>query len=156
MDLIFGDHQGRRQPDGRAVRVLGEHMSPRQRLTDFAARSQQRINVNACPQSPGSYGDHPATNHGIQPLPHPQPEPGSSLLVFPCLEQPHDGETQSTGERIAAECAAVLARLQHAQHIMISNDCGYRNDAATKRLAQQVDIGDDALVLAGEGTARTT
>src|SRR6188472_4189537 len=37
---------------------------------------------------------------------------------------------------------------------MISNDRGYRNDAATERLTKQHDISGDVFMLAGERTAR--
>ena len=52
IELRFGDHQRRRQPDGRAVRVLGEYPSRGQRLTDITTGAEARDRCQRRPTSP--------------------------------------------------------------------------------------------------------
>src|SRR4029453_13193840 len=47
----------------------------------------------------------------------------------------------------------MLTRLQHTEYVMISNHRGQRHDATAQRLAQQVDISRDVLMLQGECAA---
>ena len=49
----------------------------------------------------------------------------------------------------------MLTRLQNTEHVMISNDRGHRHQATAERLAQQVGISGNVLMLKGEGAART-
>src|SRR5512132_3381158 len=49
-----------------------------------------------------------------------------------------------TGEGIAAEGAAVLARLEHAQDLRVGEHCRDRIEAAGQRLADQREVGLDA------------
>src|SRR3712207_8504072 len=44
--------------------------------------------------------------------------------------------------RVAAEGAAVLAGTQDAEDVTVRDDRGYRDDAATEGLAEDVDVGD--------------
>src|SRR5690606_1451634 len=55
------------------------------------------------------------------------------------------------GERVAAEGRAVLTRTDDAQHIAVADDGGNRKDAATERLAEQIEVGNDPLTVAREG-----
>ena len=48
---------------------------------------------------------------------------------------------------------AVLAGLEHAEHVAVGDDRRDRHDAAAERLAEHVHVGHDALVVAGEGPA---
>ena len=54
---------------------------------------------------------------------------------------------------IAAERRAVFAGPEHPEDVAIGDDGGQRHDPATERLAEDVHVGDDALVLAGERRA---
>ena len=58
------------------------------------------------------------------------------------------------GERIAAEGRAVLAGLQHAQHLGVREHGRHRIEAARQRLADQRHVGLDPLVLLGQQLAR--
>ena len=57
------------------------------------------------------------------------------------------------GQRVAAEGGAVLARIQHAEHLGIREHGRDRIEAAGERLADQGQVGLDALVLLGEQLA---
>ena len=65
----------------------------------------------------------------------------------------HDGEADRGGERVATEGGAVLAGAEHAEHVLVADDRGHRHDAAAERLAEQVQVGHDADVVALEGGA---
>ncbi len=55
--------------------------------------------------------------------------------------------------RVAAEGRAVVARLEDAHHRLVGEDAGDRVEAARERLADDHDVGPDALVLEGEELA---
>src|SRR5687768_17999545 len=50
-ELRFTDHQWRSQPNGGTMSVLGQHMSPCQRLTNITPGTKAGINVNTGPQA---------------------------------------------------------------------------------------------------------
>ena len=80
-------------------------------------------------------------------------ELGGAGLVLAGAEHLDHGEADRAGQRVAAEGAAVLAGAEHAEDVLVGDDRGDRDDAAAERLAEDVDVGDDALVVAGEGLA---
>ncbi|SKF62418.1 Uncharacterised protein [Mycobacteroides abscessus subsp. abscessus] len=49
----------------------------------------------------------------------------------------------------------MLARTEHPQDLTVTDDGRHRQDATAQRLAQQVQVGDDALAVAGECRAGT-
>ena len=68
-------------------------------------------------------------------------------------QHPQRGAGDGAGQRIAAEGRAVLAGLQHAQHLGVREHGRDRIEAAGQRLADQGQVGLDALVLLGEQLA---
>ena len=93
--------------------------APAPRRRRVARSRAEGSNVNACPKSPGSYGDHPATNHGIQPLAHPQTRAGWPRSWYsPGLEQPHNRQTRAA-QRAGCRrrcCRAGRAAARPAHH----------------------------------------
>ena len=67
-----------------------------------------------------------------------------ALLRLAGGEHPHHLEADGGRERVAAEGRAVLAGLEHADHVAVADDCGDGHDAAAERLAEQVEVGHDA------------
>lgn len=47
----------------------------------------------------------------------------------------------------------MLARVDDPEHLAIAHEGRDGHDAAAERLAQQIQIGDDVLPVAGEGAA---
>ena len=75
-------------------------------------------------------------------------------LDQPLLDQHlQRGAGDGAGERVAAEGRAVLAGLQDAEDVGVGEDGRDRVEAAAQRLADQRDVGLDALVLLGEELA---
>ncbi len=149
------DHDRRRQPDRRAVRVLREHAAPHERLAHLApgARSPGR-----CRCRPRARRRAPSTTPWPTSCPRRScrcaPSVARALLRLARREHAHDLEADGRGERVAAERRAVLAGLQHAEHVAVADDRGHRHDAAAERLAEQVEVGHDAHELAREGRIR--
>ena len=83
-------------------------------------------------------------------------QPPGPVLVLAGAQQPDHRATDRAGQRVAAERRPVLARAQHAEYVAPANHGGDRYHAAAQSLAQDVQVGNDPLVLDGErvpGTA---
>src|SRR5690606_25658322 len=62
VELLLGDDQRRREPDGGAVRLLDQHAPLQQPFAQFAAAGQRRVDVDARPQADAAGGDRPASD----------------------------------------------------------------------------------------------
>ena len=74
-----------------------------------------------------------------------------TLLGLAGPEQLHHGAPDGRRQRVAAERGPVAARVEHAEHLLGGHHRRDRDDPTAERLAQHVDVGDDALEVAGEG-----
>ena len=64
-----------------------------------------------------------------------------------------DGEADGGSKRVTAERRAVLARLEQAEDVGVADNRGDRHHATAESLAEQVEVGDHAGVVALEGRA---
>ena len=78
---------------------------------------------------------------------------GARSWDSPVASMSHDLEADGGGERVAAERRAVLAGPEHAEHVAVADHGGDGHDAAAERLAEQVQVGHDALAVARERRA---
>ena len=83
----------------------------------------------------------------------PRTELGRGPLVRAVAQHVDDLDPDRAGERVAAERRAVLAGLEHAEHVAVRHHGRQRHDAAAERLAEDVHVGHDVLVLDGERRA---
>ncbi len=89
------------------------------------------------------------------------PEPGGrglakrrGLLDQPAVgQQPQHLAPDSARERVPAEGAAVLARAQHAEHVVAADDCRQGQDPASERLSEHVEVRPHVLVVTREPPA---
>ena len=91
IELRFGDHQRRRQPDGRAIPMSWRVLVARPTPHDITTGAEARVDVNAGPQPAGADSDHAAADHVVQPLPQLKAQFGCAFLVVAGLEQPDHG-----------------------------------------------------------------
>src|SRR6202008_4557742 len=75
------------------------------------------------------------------------------LLILPGAEQPQHLEADRARERVPAERRAVLPGTEDAEDVAPGDDRRQGPDPAAERLAEDVDVGDDVLVLARERRA---
>ena len=80
-------------------------------------------------------------------------EPSRRLLELARPEHRHDATADRARNGVATERAPVLPRLEHAEDRLVRDHRRQRHDAAGKRLAEDEDIGANALVLARERRA---
>ena len=133
--------------------VLAENAVLEQPLTHLARARGDWIDVEAEPQADlpdlGDGGERPAT----QSLGDLRPEPGRVFGEGAVLEQRDHLAGDRARERVAAERAPVLTRAEHAEDAFVGRDRGYGHDPAAERLAEDVDIRCDRLVVDGEAFA---
>ncbi len=72
------------------------------------------------------------------------------------VEDTQGGPRDSAAERVAAVRAAVAARIEDIHHVAAADDGRDRVEAAGQRLAQDVEVRRDVLVLAGEPSTRAS
>ena len=126
----------------------------RERLADLAAGARPRVDVDARPQPDAAHGASRRARPGPRAAVQVRAELAGARLQLAVVEQADHGPADRAGQRVAAEGGAVLARPQHAEHVGVRDDGRDRHDAAAERLAEQVDVGDDALGAAREQVRR--
>ena len=144
---------GGSETDRRAVGVLRQDAAGHQGLADLPAGADRGVDVDACPQAAGADADDAVADHRIETRAHDDAEPGGAGLELAGGQHVDDRAADRAGQRVAAEGAAVLAGLEDAEDVAVRHDGRDRDDAAAERLAQDVEVGDDALVVAREGPA---
>ena len=88
-----------------------------------------------------------------QPLLEVLAERAGALLELPRRQHLDDAQSDGGGQRVAAERRAVLARADDAEHVGVADDGREGQDAAAEGLAEQVQVGHDALAVARERLA---
>ncbi|CRE19531.1 Uncharacterised protein [Bordetella pertussis] len=150
--LFARDNQGRRQAQGLAVRVLDQHAARHQPLAIGARRPGVGLEFERQHQAAAAHFAHRAGQRA-QAL-H---EIGALLARIVdhafVMQHPQRGARNRAGQRVAAEGAAVLARLENAQHRLVRQHRGHGIEAARQGLADQRDIGLDAFVRLGQESA---
>ena len=154
VDLGLGDHQRGSEPDGVAVGVLGQHLLDHEPVADLLRRAEVGVHVDAQPQAGlADRGGPPGVQQRLQAGAEPLAEDARAFLHLAGGQQLDHGRADGAGQRVAAERRPVLAGLEQAEDLAVRDHGRQRHDAAAERLAEHVDVGLDALAVAGERRA---
>jgi hypothetical protein len=137
---------------------LGQDALVQQRLAEFPAGHQVRVDVDPDPEPLGSYGHDAVADQPMEPVLEVLPQAASPFLELTGVQQLYRRVTDRGRQRVAAEREAMTARSDDAEHVAARHRRGHRDDAATERLAQHVHVRDDVFQIAGEsgsGAAET-
>ncbi len=156
VELRRADDQRRREADGRAVGVLGEHAAGH-----AAARQTSRPVPSAGSMSTPAHS--PATAHGRRRRGRParRASPSQALAERPrALAWNSPVCSISTTASPTAQASGLPPKVEPCSPgrstpstSRFADDRGDRDDAAAERLAEQVHVGHDALVVARERLA---
>ena len=139
---------------GVAVGVLGQHALGEQPLAQLPARRAAGHHVEPGPQAADPHlGQPPVAHERRQPLAQPLPQDRRLPLVLAGHEHLHHLVADGGRERVAAERRAVGAGRDDVEHVVVGRDRRDRVETAAQRLAEHVDVGHHALVVAREGAA---
>ena len=133
----------------RAVRVLGEHARSAQPLADLAPGQRRRTRRRPTGRGRALRGRCCAGSAASRSC-RCAPSLAERSWNSPVSSIAMTSRADRAGQRVAAERRAVLARLEHAEDVGGGHHGGHRHDAAAERLAQDVHVGHDILVLARE------
>ena len=150
VDLVRGDAQRRRQRIVEPCVSLASTPRCHQPLAGLAAGHQRRVDVDAGPQAAAATAVTPCPISPFRRVCRRSPSSAARAWYSPVFSSAITARADRARQRVAAERRAVLARLQHAEHLVRAGDRGHRHDAAAERLAEDVHVGHDALVLDGE------
>ena len=134
--------------------VLDQHPALHQPFGDLPAGEALRGHVHPRPQPAPPHRPHRARG-GQRPQPAVQvlPELRGAPLELAGAQHRDDLQGHRAGQRVPAERGAVLAGPEDAQHRAGRHHRGDRQHPAAQRLAEQVHVRDDALVLQRERPA---
>ncbi|KAG1249459.1 hypothetical protein G6F65_019121 [Rhizopus arrhizus] len=149
VDLFPRDDERWRQAQRVAVGILDQHAACLQAFAAAARAARIGLELHCQHQAASTDLAHGA-GQGAQPFQKIGADCRRVLDHAFVGQHLQRGAGHGAGQRIAAEGAAMLARLEHAQHVGVGQHGGHRIEAARQRLADQRDIGFDAFVLFGQ------
>src|SRR5664279_1579101 len=122
VDFCSGDDQRGSEEQGAFVRFLAQDPLIPQRQLHLATGAGGWIDVNTGPQAASADFRDALADQPAEPFVQVRAELGGSLLELSGTQQFDDSSTHRTGHRISAERGAVLARLEHSEHIGATHD----------------------------------
>src|SRR5690606_20981574 len=96
----------------------------------LAAGHERRVNVDTRPQTATAYLGDTVADELAQAVVQHRTEHASAFLELTGAQQIDHRQADRARERVAAEGGAVLARLQHAEHVGTGDDRRDRHHAA--------------------------